>query len=211
MAIDYAIQMNSLLWAIGQQESGGNYSANNGIAVGKYQVLKSNVPSWTKEYTGQSLTWQQFLADPAAQDQVAAGQLGSYLQQYGAAGAASAWYSGNPNLANDTRPQSGGPSIAQYVQDVLKLMGQAPGAPSTAGSGTAGSTSGTASQAGLFSLPSGITGFFADATEELASTARFTAAFFQPSTYLRIGSGVAGTVFLIAGVVFLARSATKGT
>lgn len=209
MAVNEGLTLSALLYAIGQQESGGNYSADNGIAVGKYQVLKSNVPSWTKEYTGTALTWQQFLADPAAQDQVAGGQLGSYLAKYGAAGAASAWYSGNPNLANSTAPQNGGPSIKTYVDDVLALMAKAPGGSSsgTAATGGPSSTGTTATQAGLLSFPSDIVSFFTSATDDLTASANFFRALFAPSTYVRAGAGIAGLVFLITGLVFLAREA----
>jgi hypothetical protein len=197
--------LDDLLWAIGQQESGGDYSADNGIAVGKYQVLKSNVPDWTSQFAGRSMTWQQFLQDPQAQDAVARGQLGRYFQQYGAAGAASAWYSGDPTLADSTRSQSGGPSIHDYVQEVLAYMAKAPaaGAPA-AGTGTGSG----ATQAGLLDIPGDVLNWFSSTTDELAQAAAFLKAFFQPSTYIRAGAGLAGTAFLIAGLVFLAREAS---
>jgi hypothetical protein len=209
---DGGSELQRLLWAIAQQESGGNYSANNGIAVGKYQVLKSNVPSWTKDVLGHSLTWQQFLADPSAQDQVAAAKIGAYYQQYGARGAASAWYSGNPKLSESTRPQSGGPSIKAYVDQVIARMGKAPAGGSTgapaAGTGGAGGGSGV-SPAGLLSFPSDVVGFFSSATDSLSATADFARAFFQPSTYVRAGSGAIGTILIIAGIVFLAKEARE--
>ena len=131
-------ELDRLLWAIAQQESGGSYSANNGIAVGKYQILKSNVPGWTKEALGHSLTWQQFIADHAAQEQVAAYKIGAYYRKYGVRGAASAWYSGDPKLSESTRPQSGGPSIKHYVDSVVALMSRAPGGGTSTGGGGGG-------------------------------------------------------------------------
>lgn len=203
-------QLASLIWAIGQQESGGNYSADNGIAVGKYQVLKSNVPSWTRQYAGGAMTWQQFLANPQAQDEVAAGVLGEYFAKYGAGGAASAWYSGDPKLANSTAAQSGGPSIKTYVADVLTWMQKAPGGTGAPPADTGAASDTGATQSGLFSLPSDVTGFFSRATDDLTASADFLKALFQPSTYIRVGSGVAGLVFIIAGLVFLVRE-TKGS
>jgi len=110
--------------AISEQESNGRYNAvgvwvNGHRAYGKYQVMDFNIPSWTKQYYGKSLTPQQFLSNPKAQEAVARGKLQSYYNKYGARGAAAAWYSGNPNLHMSTKPQPGGPSIKGYVDSVI--------------------------------------------------------------------------------------------
>lgn len=126
------------------QESGGDYGAigqptRYGTAYGKYQVLDSNIPSWTRQYYGKSLTPQQFLNNRAAQDAVARGKLKSLFNKHGARGAAAAWYSGNASLHMSTRPQQGGPSIKQYVDEVISRAGGLPAdaSPNTSeGSGT---------------------------------------------------------------------------
>jgi hypothetical protein len=110
--------------AISEQESNGRYNAvgvwvNGHRAYGKYQVMDFNIPSWTKQYYGKSLTPQQYLNNPKAQEAVARGKLQSYYNKYGARGAASAWYSGNPNLHMSTKSQPGGPSIKGYVDSVI--------------------------------------------------------------------------------------------
>ncbi|ATW62470.1 glycosylase [Streptomyces phage WRightOn] len=110
--------------AIAEQESNGRYNAvgvwvNGHRAYGKYQVMDFNIPSWTKKHYGKSLTPQQFLNNPAAQEAVARGVLKGYYNKYGARGAASAWYSGNPNLHMSTKSQPGGPSIKGYVDSVI--------------------------------------------------------------------------------------------
>lgn len=110
--------------AISEQESGGRYNAvgvwvNGHRAYGKYQVMDFNIPSWTKKHYGKSLTPQQFLNNPKAQEAVARGVLQGYYNKYGARGAASAWYSGNPNLHMSTSAQPGGPSIKGYVDSVI--------------------------------------------------------------------------------------------
>ena len=128
-----AITFEQFFSAIVQQESGGNYGAigpmtSYGHAYGKYQVLGSNIPSWTKTYYGKSLTPQQFLNNRAAQDAVARGKLQSYWNKYGARGAAAAWY-GGPGSANNhmsTASQQGGPSIKDYVDNVIKNAGGYP-------------------------------------------------------------------------------------
>lgn len=118
------MNFEQFLWSLTQQESGGNYGAvgvwvNGDRAYGRYQVMGNNIPSWTKKYYGRSLTPSQYLASRAAQDAVVRGVLGGYVKKYGYRGAASAWYSGNPNLHNSTRSQPGGPSIKGYVDSVM--------------------------------------------------------------------------------------------
>lgn len=62
---------------------------------------------------------------------------------------------------------------------------------------------------GLLSWPGDIVSFFKDASDGLASTAAFFGAFFQPSTYVRMGAGVFGMLFLLAGCVFLIMGARQ--
>lgn len=110
--------------AIASQESGGNYRAVNGStgALGKYQILPSNVGPWGMQFLGKQITPNQFLMDSALQDQLARAVLSSYYAKYGARGAASAWYSGDPSLSESTRPQSGYPSIKAYVDSIMAKM-----------------------------------------------------------------------------------------
>lgn len=138
--------------AIAEQESNNNYKAvgvlvRGNRAYGKYQVMDFNIPSWTKQYYGTTLTPQQFLNNPAAQEAVARGKLKSYFDQYGERGAASAWYSGNPKLHMSTNKQSGGPSIKGYVDSVLKKANGYPasgGGSSTSSGSSGGGGGGTA-------------------------------------------------------------------
>lgn len=121
-----ALTFEQFFRAIAQQESGGNYKAVGprtqwGYALGKYQILEGNMRAWTQKYLGFSMTNSQFLATPSAQEKVARAKLREYWGKYGARGAASAWYSGNPNLHSSTRSQSGGPSIKGYVDSVLRI------------------------------------------------------------------------------------------
>lgn len=132
--------------AIAEQESNGRYGAvgvpvNGHRAYGKYQVMDFNIPSWTRKYYGRSLTPQQYLANPSAQEAVARGVLKSYYNKYGARGAASAWYSGNPNLHMSTRRQPGGPSIKGYVDSVINKAYRYPSTGGGGGGGGGGSKS----------------------------------------------------------------------
>lgn len=137
-----ALTFDQFFQAIAEQESGGNYSARGVYvrgdrAYGKYQVMGANIPSWTKKHWGTALTPEQFLNNPKAQEAVARGTLQGYWNKYGARGAASAWYSGDPNLHSSTRSQSGGPSIKGYVDSVLaKAAKYSPGGGGSTGGGS---------------------------------------------------------------------------
>lgn len=62
---------------------------------------------------------------------------------------------------------------------------------------------------GLLSLPGDVVDFFGTATDSLTASASFARAFFQPSTYVRIGAGAFGLVLLVAGLYFLGREAAS--
>jgi len=153
-----SITFEQLFQSITQQESGGNYGAlgiwlnmsyGRDRAYGRYQVMGNNIPSWTKQYLGHSLTPQQYLNDQSAQDKVARGRLKELFDKYGARGAASAWYSGSPSKHMNTAPQSGGPSIKQYVDEVI-ARGEGL---SSGGSGSQGSVTSTRTGGGSQSVP----------------------------------------------------------
>ena len=105
----------SFLNAIASVESGGNYNATNSIgALGKYQILSSNVPGWSREALGHSITPSQFLNSPKLQEAIARYKLGQYVSKYGYAGAASAWNSGRATPPSD--------AVRAYVQKVMSRM-----------------------------------------------------------------------------------------
>lgn len=118
--------------AIEGQESGGDSTAVSPAgAVGIYQIMPDNWPSWSKEagYEG---------ADPndeAAQRAVGKYKLGQYYDKYGPAGAMVAWYAGEENAKRYVKgettdvwgrswdaPQSNGPSIQGYVDSVMSKL-----------------------------------------------------------------------------------------
>lgn len=139
------LSFDAFFWSLTQQESSGNYGAlgiwlnmdyGRDRAYGRYQVMGANVPSWTAQYYGKRLTPQQFLSNRQAQDTVARERLRSLVKKYGYRGAASAWYSGNPNLHMSTRAQRGGPSIKGYVDSVLNRAAGYSGQATTSGGGS---------------------------------------------------------------------------
>jgi len=121
--------------AIIQQESGGDYQVVNpdSGAIGIGQVMPENVGPWTERYLGRRLSPEEFRFNNAAQDAVINGRFKDMLAEQSAAGysgeelirrAAAIWYSGQADLWNNTRPQAGYPSIAQYTQSIWNSFQQ---------------------------------------------------------------------------------------
>jgi hypothetical protein len=130
-------QVTALRRAIVGQESAGKFWLVNpdSGALGYGQLLRSNVAPWTKAALGRSLTPEEFLANPQLQIKTIDHKLNEYLkrelaytgsknEELAIRRVASRWYSGNPNLWNNTRPQyTNGrryPSIASYTRSVWK-------------------------------------------------------------------------------------------
>lgn len=110
--------------AIASIESGGHsdpYSVvtpnpNGKRALGKYQVMDFNVPEWTKAALGSSLTPEQFLANPDAQETVFRHRFGGYVDKYGnPQDAASAWFTGGPLAYGADKQDSLGTTGNKYV------------------------------------------------------------------------------------------------
>ncbi len=115
--------------AIAGIESSGNYGAigpstKYGRAYGKYQVLETNIPSWTKQALGKTLTPQQFLSDPTAQERVFETIFSGYVSKYGDYGsAAKVWFGGPGALKNADAKDVLGTSVQQYADRFSSLFG----------------------------------------------------------------------------------------
>lgn len=120
--------INDALARIAHIESGGNTnpyaviskpSANGDRAYGKYQVMGNNIPAWTKEVLGTSMTPQEFMNNPQAQEAVAKAKMMEAYNKYGNwSDVASVWFSGRP-LANNTSQDVYGTSTPSYVAKFL--------------------------------------------------------------------------------------------
>ncbi len=133
-----------------ESKGNGDYSAvgadtgNGNRALGRYQVMASNVGPWTKEILGQELTPQQFLANPQAQDAVFGGKFGQYLQKTGSpADAASMWFTGRPQAQGANAQDQLGTTCAGYGR---KFMAALPGG----GAGGGGAPGGMPAQASAY-------------------------------------------------------------
>jgi hypothetical protein len=118
---------------VSEQESGGNTKAVNSRtnALGQFQVLPANVPSWTKKHLGRSLTPEEFKNNPDAQVQVFNGEFGSYLdkalkdspdEDTAIRKAAAAWYGGEGAMHrydDPTKFRLNEPSFREYTSSVL--------------------------------------------------------------------------------------------
>jgi hypothetical protein len=123
-------EIDKLMRAIRSQESNGNYGAINpdSGALGGYQIMPFNLfggSEWDRKALGRDVSRSEFLNNPSIQDSIARWQLSNYLKQYGAAGAAVAWYGGPGAVKNmySTTTQAGGyPSLYAYWTSVLSKM-----------------------------------------------------------------------------------------
>lgn len=131
----------NLMKAIGYQESSGNYKADNpdaygkdNPALGKYQILWSNVKAWARQYgMPHPGTKEDFKNNPQYQETMAKKAFEGYIQQAAKKTddrdamirmAAAAWYGGPGAMDNYDDPNySGGPgypNMQEYTMSVLQ-------------------------------------------------------------------------------------------
>jgi len=130
-------KVSQIDYALGKIESGHNPSALGPLtgegrdrAYGYSQVMGSNVPNWTKEILGTSMTPDEYLNNPNAQKAVTRGKIAQYLGQgYSPQDVASMWFSGKPmDKAGDAADVTG-TTVPDYIQRFNKAYGSADTAP----------------------------------------------------------------------------------
>lgn len=128
-----AEDLDQYLDALGSIESSNNYAAvgpqteSGNRAYGRYQVMDFNIPTWTKETLGRSMSPEEFLKDRQAQDAVARAKFGQYVSQYGNPyDAASMWFSGRPMQKAGNAADVTGTSVPEYVGRFANALGQRP-------------------------------------------------------------------------------------
>lgn len=99
--------IESIMEDIARVESGGKYDALGPTvekgqyageqALGKYQIMPGNIPSWSKEALGYEVSPEEFLANPELQDSIAKYKMDQAYKKYGnAEDVASVWFTGRP-------------------------------------------------------------------------------------------------------------------
>lgn len=121
--------------AIAGQESNHNPSAVNphSNALGYGQVMPENIKEWSTQCLGKPLTEKEFIESKEKQVKIIDCKLAEYLeitaktaqnQDQQIRKVASMWYSGDPTLYDNPRPQTYGagdyPSIREYTTTVLE-------------------------------------------------------------------------------------------
>jgi hypothetical protein len=147
-------------------ESGNQYgimgpNVKGDRPYGRYQIMGANIPSWTREILGYSMSPEQFLRNPGAQDAVGRAKFASYVAKYGSiADAMSAWASGQPLAKGaDTHDVVFKHSTADYVRARLAELsgghfgGGGGGFRLDVNDNTGGNVNLVASQMGLQPLP----------------------------------------------------------
>ena len=126
--------------AIRFMESSGNYGTNTGNgALGAYQVMARNLPSWSREAFGREVSAKEFLANPQLQDQLFDHKFGQYFQKYGnLQDAASAWFTGRPLAGGGAGASDGNITGQQYVARFNKNLGLPETQVTTGGAGATG-------------------------------------------------------------------------
>lgn len=128
ITVDNGYTLEDFKKGIASTESSNNYKAigpatsSGDKAYGKYQVMGVNIPSWTKEALGYSMTPSQFLNSPDAQEKVFEFQSMQNYSKYGNwDDVASVWFSGKPLSGNNA--SDGYNTVPAYVTKVRQAMG----------------------------------------------------------------------------------------
>ena len=112
--------LSRFMWAMGEVESGGRYTARNPVsgAYGKYQILPSNWPAWARQYLGNS----RAKPTPANQEKVAAGKFTSLYRSLDSWRRVAYWW-----LTGSKRTTGWSSYAKRYVNKVMRLYAKAGG------------------------------------------------------------------------------------
>jgi hypothetical protein len=101
---DYSSEQRRNAIAGIESAGSGDYAARGKVvdrtgnqALGRYQIMASNLPAWSKQALGREVSVDEFMAKPELQDLIFDKVFGDYVTKYGERGAASAWFTGSPN------------------------------------------------------------------------------------------------------------------
>lgn len=180
----------------------GGYSALGPVlksgdqALGAYQIMRSNLPSWSKDTFGSSMSQSSFMSNPAAQDAIFEKQFGKLLDKYGNSNdAASAWFTGGPLSSGAGKMDVLGTTGSVYVDKFNAALSKLGGVTDHATSSISSLGSGTSS------LLTSIGGAATDATKGLGT---FSSALsqFPAAPSMGGGGGGGGGLFSWLGGLF---------
>jgi hypothetical protein len=111
--------------AIRKIESTNRYhiTANAGrgrTALGAYQILDANLPSWSRAALGRSVSQAEFLRSPHIQDRIFHHRFGQYVRKYGPHGAARAWLGGEGAARGGEGADRFGSTPASYASKFMQ-------------------------------------------------------------------------------------------
>lgn len=102
----------------------GKMTKSGDRAYGKYQIMGSNIPAWTKAATGVKMSKEEFLHNPAAQEKTAAYVLNQSLKKgYSPQDTAAIWFSGRPERQAGKAKDAYGTSVPEYIRSFNKGAG----------------------------------------------------------------------------------------
>lgn len=118
--------IDRFLYALGQVESGGNYTAVNPVsgAYGKYQIMPANWGPWARQYLGDASAPQT----PRNQEIVARGKVHDLYHWLGRWSRVAYWW-----LTGSSRTSDWSDYATRYVRKVMAIYGQAGSVTSSAG------------------------------------------------------------------------------
>jgi len=107
-----------------------------GRAMGRYQIMESNIGPWSLAALGREVTPDEFMANPQIQDAIFDHRFGGYLDQFGPEGAAQAWFAGPGGVGKTDRKDVLGTTVGDYGQMFMGSLGGPVAAPAGASMAT---------------------------------------------------------------------------
>lgn len=93
-----------------------------GRALGRYQIMESNVEPWGLEAIGRPVSVSEFMANPKIQDAIFDAKFGSYVDRYGERGASQAWFAGPGGVGKNSRSDVLGTTVGSYGDRFIKAL-----------------------------------------------------------------------------------------
>jgi hypothetical protein len=91
------IETGGTLWPNGRYDikvKAGKRNGKTRWALGAYQIMEENLPSWSREALGREVSTEEFLKSPAIQDAIFKYWFKKYADKWGPENAARAWLAG---------------------------------------------------------------------------------------------------------------------